>query len=122
MKAIILALMLLVPIQAREMMARVTYYWGDAITSTGAKPVCGKTIAVDPKIIPYGSKVTIPQMGKTFKAVDTGSGVVARTAAKKLGRPDAIVVDVFCANKSIAMQHIKRYPLFMKVKIEEKKK
>ena len=121
MKAIILALMLLAPIQAREMMARVTYYWGDAITSTGAKPVCGKTIAVDPKIIPYGSKVTIPQMGKSFKAVDTGSSVVARTAAKKLGRHDAIVVDVFCSSRAVAMQKIRKYPLFMKVIVEKLK-
>jgi hypothetical protein len=128
MKAILLALLLLMPLQAREMMARVTYYWPNSggqvgtATSTGAKAVCGQTIAVDPKIIPYGSQVTIPEMGKTFTAADTGSGVVARTAAKKLGRPDAIVVDVFCANRAIAMQRIKKYPLFMKVKIEEKKK
>jgi 3D (Asp-Asp-Asp) domain-containing protein len=125
MKAILLALLLLMPLQAREMMARVTYYWPNSggqvgtMTSTGAKAVCGKTIDVDPKIIPYGSKVTIPEMGKTFKAADTGSAVKARTAAKKLGRPDAIVIDVFCANKSVAMQRIKKYPLFMKVKIEK---
>jgi hypothetical protein len=128
MKAILLTLLLLMPLQAREMMARVTYYWPNDggqvgnITSTGVKAVCGQTIAVDPKIIPYGSKVVISEMGKTFKAVDTGSAVKARTAAKKLGRPDAIVVDVFCANKAVAMQRIKKYPLFMKVKIEEKKK
>jgi len=119
MKAILLTLLLFTPLQAREMMARVTYYWGDTITSTGAKPVCGKTIAVDPKIIPYGSKVVIPQMGKSFKASDTGSGVVARTAAKKLGRPDAIVVDVFCSSRAVAMQKIKRYPMFMKVIVQK---
>ena len=121
MKAILLTLLLFAPLQAREMMARVTYYWGDTITSTGAKPICGKTIAVDPKIIPYGSKVVIPKMGKSFKAVDTGLSVVARTAAKKLGRHDAIVVDVFCSSRAVAMQKIRKYPLFMKVKIEEKK-
>lgn len=119
MKAILLALLLLAPIQAREMIARVTYYWGDTITSTGAKPICGKTIAVDPKIIPYGSKVVIPQMGKSFKAADTGSSVVARTAAKKLGRPEAIVVDVFCSSRAVAMQKIKRYPMFMKVIVQK---
>lgn len=128
MKAILLSILLLTPLQAREMMARVTYYWPNSsgqvgtITSTGAKAVCGQTIAVDPKIIPYGSKVVIPEMGKSFKAIDTGSAVKARTAAKKLGRPDAIVIDVFCANKATAMQRIKKYPLFMKVKIEENKK
>jgi 3D (Asp-Asp-Asp) domain-containing protein len=125
MKAILLALLLLMPLQAREMMARVTYYWPNnggqigSITSTGAKAVCGQTIAVDPKIIPYGSQVSIPEMGKTFKAVDTGSAVKARTAAKKLGRPDAIVVDVFCSSRAVAMQKIRRYPLFMKIKVEK---
>lgn len=88
------------------------------ITSTGAKAVCGKTIAVDPKIIPYGSRVIIPKMGKTFVSSDTGSSVVSRTAAKKLGRPDAIVIDVFCENKAVAMRRIKKFPLFMKIVVE----
>lgn len=123
MKIILISLLLLWnSLQSKEMVARVTYYWGDTITSTGAKPVCGQTIAVDPKIIPYGSRVLIPKMSKTFEASDTGSGVVARTAAKKLGRPEAIVVDIFCSSRAVAMRKIKKYPMFMKVKIEEKKK
>lgn len=108
-------------VNAEERLARVTYYWGDKITSTGKKPVCGKTLAVDPKIIPYGSKVTIPQMGKTLFALDTGSGIVKRTASKKLGRPNVIVVDVFCSSKSVAQSRIKKYPMFMKIQIEKKK-
>src|SRR4029450_11519426 len=32
-------------------------------TSIGRKPVVGRTVAVDPKVIPYGSKVFIPGFG-----------------------------------------------------------
>jgi 3D (Asp-Asp-Asp) domain-containing protein len=112
--------------ETTEYLARVTYYWpgnggqqGNK-TATGKSAVCGKTIAVDPKIIPYGSVVKIPQMGKTLVAKDTGNAVKNRTASKKLGKNN-IVVDVFCANKSIAMQRIKKYPMFMKVIVEKKK-
>ena len=101
-----------------EILARVTYYWGCKTTSTGKRPVCGKTIAVDPKIIPYGSKVIIPKMQKVFVAHDTGSAVKARTASKKLGKPNVIVVDVFCESKQKAMQRISKYPMFMKIQIE----
>ena len=45
-----------------------TAYTGYSTTSTGQKPVWG-TIAVDPKIIPYGTKVYIPQFGRTFIAI-----------------------------------------------------
>lgn len=101
------------------MLARVTYYWGDTITSLGKKPICGKTIAVDPKIIPYGSKVIIPEMKTTFVSSDTGSAVRSRLAARKLGKPEAIVVDVFCSSKAVAKQRIKKYPMFMKVQVEK---
>lgn len=96
--------------------ARVTYYWGDKHTSTGNKPVSGKTIAVDPKIIPYNSKVVIPNMGK-FVAHDTGPAVVKKTAAIRLGRKDAIVVDVYCKNKAEAEKLIKKYPKFILIKV-----
>lgn len=108
-----------------EYLARVTYYWpGNGgqvgnITSTGKPAVCGKTVAVDPKIIPYGSKVEIPKMGKTFIAKDTGSAVKKRTASKRLKR-DNIVIDVFCANKAVADRRIKKYPMFMTVIVTKK--
>lgn len=35
---------------ASNTVARVTYYWGCKNTSTGNRPVSGKTIAVDPKL------------------------------------------------------------------------
>lgn len=42
-------------------------------TATGTRPVSGRTIAVDPKVIPYGSEVTI--RGNTYIAEDCGGAV-----------------------------------------------
>lgn len=44
------------------------------ITATGTKVQANRTIAVDPKVIPLGSKVKIEGLG-TFTAEDTGSAV-----------------------------------------------
>jgi 3D (Asp-Asp-Asp) domain-containing protein len=116
--------------------ARVTYYWpgnGGQVgyqTSTGKKPICGKTAAVDPKIIPYGSRVFIPDMGTTVIAIDTGGDVISRKASlskkeilnKSIRRPipeREIVIDIFCANVKIAQQRIKKYPMFMKIIVEK---
>ncbi len=43
------------------------------ITATGTYATAGRTIAVDPRIIPYGSNVTIN--GHTYIAEDTGGGI-----------------------------------------------
>lgn len=43
-------------------------------TATGAKPTVGKTIAVDPKVIPLGSTVHIEGYG-TYTAQDTGGAI-----------------------------------------------
>lgn len=118
--------MMALPLQAEnvEMLARVTYYWpGDGgqvgtITATGKTAVCGKTIAVDPKIIPYGSKVYIPKMGRYLIAKDTGSAVKKRTASKKLGKNN-IVIDVFCGSYAEAKRRIKKYPMFMKIIVKK---
>ena len=40
----------------KHMVVQATAYAGDSITSTGTVPKWG-TIAVDPRVIPYGSKV-----------------------------------------------------------------
>jgi len=52
-----------------------TAYCGDTITSTGTRPVEGTTIAVDPKVIPYGTKVYIPEFNRVFIAEDCGSAI-----------------------------------------------
>jgi 3D (Asp-Asp-Asp) domain-containing protein len=108
-----------------EKVARVTYYWpgnGGQVghrTSTGKKAECGKSAAVDPRIIPYGSRIHIPQMGKTVIAVDTGGAVKKRTASRRLGRNN-IVIDIFCRNEAEARRRIREYPMFMKIKVEKK--
>ena len=45
----------------------------DGITSTGTKATQGRTIAVDTKVIPYGSKVIIN--GKEYIAEDCGGAI-----------------------------------------------
>lgn len=55
-----------------------TAYTGDTITATGTTPVRNpngiSTIAVDPSIIPLGSKVYIPGYGEAL-ATDTGGAI-----------------------------------------------
>jgi 3D (Asp-Asp-Asp) domain-containing protein len=93
-------------------LARLTTYWpeeGDSntkrrLSSTGVRLRDGHC-AVDPKVIPYGSVVTIPGVGK-FVAVDTGPAVVSRRAARESGRNSkervALVVDIYCSSRSKA--------------------
>lgn len=45
---------------------------GTPYTATGTYPRAGHTIAVDPLVIPYGTKVFIPEFNKVFVAEDTG--------------------------------------------------
>ena len=86
---------------AREqaILARVTVYWHspgskERIAASGPLLHDGHC-AVDPKKIPYGSKIVLPD--DQLIAVDTGPAVVQRTAALRSGRTPAqrkaIVVD-----------------------------
>lgn len=45
----------------------------DGITATGVKATAGRTIAVDPKVIPYGTELFID--GFTYRAEDKGGSV-----------------------------------------------
>ena len=47
--------------------------WSGGPTASGTIPTAGRTIAVDPNVIPLGSKVTID--GHTYIAEDTGSAI-----------------------------------------------
>ena len=47
--------------------------WGGTSTSTGTTPTAGRTIAVDPNVIPYGSRVIIN--GHTYVAEDSGGAI-----------------------------------------------
>jgi len=116
---------------AREqsILARVTVYWAsggggsDQWTrrhqcATGARLRAGHC-AVDPRRIPYGSKVTLPD--STLLAVDTGSAVRSRKAARRSGRTaverNALVVDRFFETKRQALSWAKRNPYFMVVRV-----
>jgi 3D (Asp-Asp-Asp) domain-containing protein len=108
---------------AREesILARVTCYWageGHKYASTGRRLRTGHC-AVDPKRIPYGSKVIFPD--RTCTAVDTGPAVVSRKAARLCGRTGsqlkAIVVDRFFETKQEAMEWTNAHPHFMTLQI-----
>ncbi|WP_242824141.1 3D domain-containing protein [[Clostridium] dakarense] len=74
---------------SRRISVEATAYSGDGITSTGTIPKWG-TIAVDPRIIPYGSKVYIPQFNKTFTAEDCGGAIKGN------------IIDIFMGSNSEA--------------------
>lgn len=61
-------------IEYEEMTVSATAYSGDSLTSTMIKPKWG-VIAVDSKVIPYGSIVYIPYFDKYFVAEDCGGGI-----------------------------------------------
>ncbi len=95
----------------RTAFARVTVYWpgegsGKSAAWNGAR-LREDHCAVDPKKIPYGSKVMFGD-GECM-AVDTGPDVVKRKAARSLGRTtterNAIVVDRFFDTKQKALMH-----------------
>lgn len=58
----------------KKMTVKATAYYTGSITSTGTKPKWG-VIAVDPKVIPYGSIVYIPEFNKFFVAEDCGGAI-----------------------------------------------
>ena len=116
---------------AREesLLARVTVYWAtggagsDAHTrdhkcSTGERLRAGHC-AVDPKKIPYGSKVIFPDA--TCVAVDTGGDVINRKAARRSGQTSrersALVIDRFFETKDQAMAWSNANPHFMTVRV-----
>lgn len=49
----------------------------DGITATGTKATAGRTIAVDPDVIPYGTEVIIN--GHTYTAEDCGGAIVGNS-------------------------------------------
>ena len=136
MKRLILLLLLSVIATANgftgdnSLLARVTVYWArgghgaDRYTrqhksATGLRLHQGHC-AVDPKRIPYGSRVVLPD-GSALSAVDTGSAVRNRKAARRSGRTvperNAIVIDKFFETKSQALAWANSNPPFVSVKV-----
>ncbi len=113
-----------------SLLARVTVYWAgggrgsDRYTrlhksATGQRLQQGHC-AVDPRRIPFGSKVVLPD-GTTLHAVDTGTAVRNRKAARKAGRTvnerNAIVIDKFFESKRQALIWANSNPPFVNVKV-----
>lgn len=106
----------------RSAVVRVTAYWKEEGQSraawNGAKLHNGHC-AVDPKKIPYGSKILLGD--EELVAVDTGPAVVSRLAARRAGRTaqerSAVVVDRYFQTKSEAVAWQKSHPHFMTARI-----
>src|SRR5215475_6160014 len=108
----------------RTALARVTVYWpgegsGKSAAWNGAR-LNENHCAVDPKKIPYGSKVLFGD-GECM-AVDTGPDVVKRKGAQSLGRTsierNAIVIDRFFESKQRALAWANANPHFMMVRVQ----
>lgn len=107
----------------RTALARITVYWpgegsGKSAAWNGAQ-LREDHCAVDPKKVPYGSKVTFGD-GECM-AVDTGPDVVTRKAARSCGRTtaerNAIVIDRFFHTKEKALAWERAHPHFMMVRV-----
>jgi 3D (Asp-Asp-Asp) domain-containing protein len=96
------------PPAKKTIKARITAYWlgEDEFgwkSSTGKRLVSGKSCAVDPKVIPYGTTLLIE--GKAYHAHDTGTAVISRKASGKTKLP---VVDLFYATERQAKRELAR--------------
>ena len=104
-------------------LARITVYWhgegsGEHAAWNGTQ-LREEHCAVDPKRIPYGSKVVFPDA--ECVAVDSGPDVINRKAARSLVRKaaerNAIVIDRFFGSKQKALTWAQTHPHFMTVRI-----
>jgi 3D (Asp-Asp-Asp) domain-containing protein len=108
-----------------ERLARLTAYWsgegdyytGHGLSSTGVHLHDGHC-AVDPRIIPYGSEVNIEGLG-TYLAVDTGSAVISREAARETGHTEAqrnaLVIDLYFESRRAGEEFAASGPKFASI-------
>ena len=110
--------------RVESVLARVTGYWASGDGASGKYASTGGRLrpghcAVDPKRIPYGSKVVFPDAVCT--AVDSGPDVVSRKAARLCGRTasqlKAIVVDRFFETKREADAWSTAHSEFMMLRV-----
>jgi len=105
-------------------LARLTAYWpgedhytNHKLSATGVLLRDGYC-AVDSSIIPYGSVVTIPGLG-SYVAVDTGTAVITRKAAKESGHNpqerSALVIDLYFASREAGEFFSREGPKFAMV-------
>jgi 3D (Asp-Asp-Asp) domain-containing protein len=118
------------PAKNDSILARITVYWASGgggsdsdsrnhRCATGARLRNGHC-AVDPRRIPFGSRILLPT-GETLAAVDTGTAVKNRKAARLSGRNalerSALVIDRFFETKGQALAWAAKNPPFMAVKV-----
>jgi 3D (Asp-Asp-Asp) domain-containing protein len=106
----------------KEIKVRLTAYWAKGSgtdswsakrqSSTGATLKPNKSVAVDPRIIPYFSKLYIPNLGFRF-AHDTGTDVIR----KKASHGKYPVVDIFFMTEKEAMRFVNSNPKIVKVAV-----
>ena len=106
----------------KEIKVRLTAYWAKGSdtdswsakrqSSTGATLKPNRSVAVDPKIIPYFSKLYIPNLGFRF-AHDTGTDVIR----KKASHGKYPVVDIFFMTEKEAMRFVNNNPKIVKVAV-----
>ena len=106
----------------KEIKVRLTAYWAKGSgtdswsakrqSSTGATLKPNKSVAVDPRIIPYFSKLYIPNLGFRF-AHDTGTDVIRKRASH--GKYP--VVDIFFMTEKEAMKFVNNNPKIVKVAV-----
>jgi hypothetical protein len=101
---------------------RVTTYWreeGQLRAASNGSRLCNGRCAVDPKKIPYGSKIVLGN--EELIAVDTGPAVVSRKAARLSGRTaaerNAVVVDRYFETKAQALAWESSHPHFLRARI-----
>lgn len=106
----------------KQIKVRLTAYWAKGSntdswsakrqSSTGATLKPNKSVAVDPKVIPYFSKLYIPNLGFRF-AHDTGTAVIK----KKASQGKYPVVDIFFMTEKEAMRFVNNNPKIVKVAV-----
>ena len=75
----------------------------NGITATGTKATAGRTIAVDPSVIPYGTEVIVN--GNTYIAEDCGGAIKGKR------------IDIFCDSHETALVNgLKRVEVFVLLK------
>lgn len=108
-------------------LARLTVYDAQSCpyghqSATGVTLKAGRHCAVDRRRIPYGSRIRIPGLGERI-AVDTGTDVVSRKAARRSGRNAveraALVIDIFVDTRRDAARLDRRLPLFAEIQWRE---
>jgi 3D (Asp-Asp-Asp) domain-containing protein len=105
-------------------LARITAYWpgedyytNHRLSATGVRLRDGYC-AVDSSIIPYGSVVKIPELG-SYVAVDTGTAVISRRAARLAGHNSqersALVIDLYFASRRAGELFSRQPPMYAMV-------